>query len=72
MVDDLWDSLIDLCRFWIFDGGWDGLYVIIPLPMLCTGENILPKQKKMVDFNDSSKLLTKLSSKMQNSGQSGP
>ena len=35
-------------------------YVIIPLPMLCTGENILTKKGKMSDFNYYSKILTKI------------
>ena len=40
-----------------------------PLPMLCTGKNI---QTNWLIFNDSSKMLTKISPKMQNLGQSGP
>ena len=40
------------------------IYVIIPLAMLCTGENILTYKEKMVIFNDSSKILTKISCKI--------
>ena len=38
-------------------------YVIIPLPMFWTGEKILTENKKVGDFNDSSKILTKISHK---------
>ena len=43
-------------------------YVIIPIPMFCMGENVLTKKRKMADFNDSSKILTKIYHEMHKFG----